>query len=292
MGWPGGGAGRCRFEMNGRILVAFGIDHLVLPVHDLDRAAATYEALGFRLTPRARHPFGTANRLVQLQGAFVELLEVDRPELIGQTQTPPSFAEFNRDFLSRGEGLSMLVLEGGEAETTREVLQAAGLAPRPVFSFERDAVQPDGTVARVGFDLVFVDFPNASRAGFFTCTQSRPDLFWKPEYQAHPNGAQGLHIVTMGSPRPAALADFLCRFSQSRSARRGSGFVIDTPRGRLEVIEDGAEPHFVRYVITTNNLDEVRARARAAGLAFAEKPLGLEFAADVMYGVTVGFRAA
>ncbi|VAW10442.1 Lactoylglutathione lyase and related lyases [hydrothermal vent metagenome] len=272
--------------------MAFGIDHLVLPVHDLDRAAATYEALGFRLTPRARHPFGTANRLVQLQGAFVELLEVDRPELIGPTQVPPSFAEFNRDFLTRGEGLSMLVLEGGEAEATRGALQAAGLAPRPVFSFERDAVQPGGTVERVGFDLVFVDFPNAPKAGFFTCTQTRPDLFWKSEYQAHPNGAKSIHVVTMASPQPAPLADFLSRFSQSRSARRGSGFVIDTPRGRLEAIEDGAEPHFARYVITTGNLNAVRAHARAAGIAYAEKPLGLEFAADVMYGVTVGFRAA
>lgn len=270
----------------------FGIDHLVLPVRDLDRAAATYEALGFCLTPRARHPFGTANRLVQLQGSFLELLEVDRPELIGQTQTPPNFAQFNRDFLARSEGLSMLVLEGGEAAATRAQLEAAGLAPRPVFSFERDAVQPDGTVERVGFDLVFVDFPGTARAGFFTCTQTRPDLFWKPAYQTHANGARDLHIVTMASPQPAQLAAFLARFAQKPSARRGSGFVIDTPRGRLEVIEDGAEPHFSGFTLTTTALDTVRALARGAQIPYKETGLGIEFAAQVMYGVKVGFRAA
>ncbi len=45
------------------------IDHLVLAVRDLDAARATYGRLGFTLTPVARHPFGTANSLIQLNGA-------------------------------------------------------------------------------------------------------------------------------------------------------------------------------------------------------------------------------
>ncbi|NIQ53863.1 MAG: VOC family protein, partial [Gammaproteobacteria bacterium] len=42
------------------------IDHLVHAVDDLDAAAAAYEDLGFLVTPRADHPFGTSNRLVIL----------------------------------------------------------------------------------------------------------------------------------------------------------------------------------------------------------------------------------
>ena len=41
--------------------------------------AAAYEALGFRLTPRARHPdnMGTSNRLAQFPARnFIELLEL------------------------------------------------------------------------------------------------------------------------------------------------------------------------------------------------------------------------
>jgi catechol 2,3-dioxygenase-like lactoylglutathione lyase family enzyme len=271
---------------------ARGIDHLVLAVRDLDAAAARYEALGFRLTPRAQHPFGTANRLVQLQGCFLELLEVDRPGLIGASGTPPSFAEFNRDFIALHEGLSMLVLESTDADETRAELAAAGLEPRPVFTFERDAKQPDGTVARVGFSLVFVDLPGAANCAFFTCAQWRPDLFWKPDYQAHPNGARTIRLVTLEAPQPAPVADFLGRFAGAGARKRGSGFVVDTPRGRIEVREGGSEPGFVRYVIETDDLEAVRAAAGSAGIPFRETRHGLEFGASVMYGVTVGFVAA
>ena len=52
------------------------IDHLVLCVRDLDAARRVYEQLGFTLTPKALHPFGTENSLVQLHGNFLELLAV------------------------------------------------------------------------------------------------------------------------------------------------------------------------------------------------------------------------
>ena len=47
------------------------IDHLVLCVRDLEAARAIYRRLGFTLTPPARHPWGTGNSLVQLQGNFL-----------------------------------------------------------------------------------------------------------------------------------------------------------------------------------------------------------------------------
>jgi len=269
-----------------------GIDHLVLPVRDLDQAAATYEALGFCVTPRAQHPFGTANRLVQLQGCFLELLEVDRPELIGGTKKQPTFAEFNRDFLVGGEGFSMLVLEGGEIDATHDAIGAAGLDPRPKFSFERDAVQPDGSVARIGFDMVIIDYPDSPKAGFFTCTQRRPDLFWKSDYQTHANGAQGIHIVTLQGPDPDDLSDFLARFTACEAVKRPSGHVIDTPRGRIEIRAGSAQPAFNRFVLTTSSLDAVRAHARAANIPCTERALGLEFGPEHMYGIAVRFVAA
>ncbi|MBO6820247.1 VOC family protein, partial [Thalassospira sp.] len=44
------------------------IDHIVLCVNDLDAAIAVYTQLGFTVTPRAVHPFGTGNALIQLDG--------------------------------------------------------------------------------------------------------------------------------------------------------------------------------------------------------------------------------
>src|ERR1700758_4061106 len=93
-----------------------GLDHLVHVVRDLDAAAALYQRLGFTVGARNRHPWGTHNRIVQLPGFFIELLTIGEPEKI----TPPtpdtvSFGAFTRDFLARGEGLAMLVLEGKNA---------------------------------------------------------------------------------------------------------------------------------------------------------------------------------
>lgn len=269
---------------------ARGIDHLVLAVRDLDAAAKTYEALGFTLTPRAQHPFGTANRLVQLQGCFVELLEVDRPELIGPSQQLPSFAEYNRDFLARREGLSMLVLESENAMATRAELSAAGLKPRPIVSFEREAEQPDGTTATVGFDLVTVDF-NAAAVGFFTCAQRRPDLFWKPEYQDHPNGARTIRLLDMQSPRQARMEDFLARFTGVRPTVSQIASTFDTPRGRIALRADGRAPRFNGFIIEVPSLAPVRDAAKAAGIAFNERRFGIEFAPEVAHGVRMAFLA-
>src|ERR1051326_7669569 len=94
-----------------------GLDHLVHVVRDLDAAGKLYERLGFTVGARNRHPWGTHNRIVQLPGFFVELLTVGEGERIA----PPapgtvSFGVFTRDFLARGEGLAMLVLEGKDVQ--------------------------------------------------------------------------------------------------------------------------------------------------------------------------------
>ena len=41
-------------------------DHFVLAVNDLDQASEFFERIGFTLTPRAQHLFGTGNRLAKL----------------------------------------------------------------------------------------------------------------------------------------------------------------------------------------------------------------------------------
>src|SRR6202011_4965706 len=90
-----------------------GLDHIVHAVRDLDAAAELYRRAGFTVGARNRHPWGTHNRIVQFPGSFVELITVCEPGLIPPPPTGSfSFGGFTRDFLARGEGLSMLVLEG------------------------------------------------------------------------------------------------------------------------------------------------------------------------------------
>jgi len=78
-----------------------GIDHLVLCVHDLDADRRFYERLGFTTTPRADHPFGTDNSLVQFQGNFIELLAVVEPDNI-RPADPGHFAWAPQPDVPRG----------------------------------------------------------------------------------------------------------------------------------------------------------------------------------------------
>ncbi|MGI9463294.1 MAG: VOC family protein, partial [Aestuariivirgaceae bacterium] len=171
-----------------------GIDHLVLCARDLDAARARYQAMGFTLAPKAQHPFGTGNSNIQLQGCFLELLTVMAPEDIPEHGKDSfSFAAHNRDFLERGEGFSMLVMESGDARADQQRFVAAGLKTYQPFDFSRTARLPGGEDVTVGFSLAFATDPLVPHNAFFTCRQHAPEHFWKPEYQQHANGA---HTIT------------------------------------------------------------------------------------------------
>lgn len=199
------------------------IDHVVIAVRDLERAAETYARLGFTLTPRARHPWGTANRLAQFEGQnFIELLEIDRLDLIfehDRATNPPSFSfgAFNRDFLEGGEGMSMLVLIGGDSRTDVERFRAAGLETYAPFDFEREAALPNGTTVKVAFSLAFATNSEMPRAAFFTCHNRFPGNFWKEQYQRHANGARSVAEAVMVAEDPTRCAGFLSDLTGGRA---------------------------------------------------------------------------
>jgi catechol 2,3-dioxygenase-like lactoylglutathione lyase family enzyme len=105
-----------------------GLDHIVHAVRDLDAAAEFYGRAGFTVGSRNRHPWGTHNYIVQFAGVFIELLGVGEADLItAATPGTFSFASFSRDFLTRDQGLAMLVLEGRGAAADAEAFRAAGI---------------------------------------------------------------------------------------------------------------------------------------------------------------------
>src|SRR5204863_109309 len=87
--------------------------------------------------------------IVQFPGVFIELLAMAEMERIPPARPRMlSFGASTRDFLAKGEGLSMLVLEGKGAAADAEAFRAAGIGDFDVFDFEREARRPDGCVAR------------------------------------------------------------------------------------------------------------------------------------------------
>ncbi len=284
-----------------------GIDHLVLAVADLDRARSRYASLGFTLTPEARHPFGTGNSLVQLrERAFLELVTVKAPEAVPEHGPGRfSFAAFNRDFLKKGEGFSMLVIESSDARADLERFRAAGLVTYAPFDFSRKAQLPTGEEATVGFSLAFVSHPEMPDVGFFTCQQRSPDHFWKPEYQVHENTAYAVSSVWLVAEQPLDFADFLQTFADAEDVTAADDRLdVETGRGRIIAVTGsaferefgvppataGRSPCLAAYVLNVRDLDTVKARLDEAQLPSAAKRDRIVIPADEMFGSLVAFQ--
>jgi Glyoxalase-like domain len=187
------------------------IDHLVICVHDLARAEQNLRTLGFTLTPTGVHPFGTSNHLAMFGNNFLELLAVtDAAAVPAAAPGRFSFAAHHQNFLATAEGMSMLAWHSADAHADATYFAANGMGAYAPFDFGRDAVLPAGGTARVEFSLAFATDPAMPGIAFFTCQQRHPpELFWKPDYQRHPNGALGVVEVVMSAPEPAAHRAFL-----------------------------------------------------------------------------------
>ena len=97
------------------------------------------------MTPRASHPFGTANHLIQFEDNFLELVGIENDDLITEHVGKNfSFGAFNRDYLSYGEGISMIALKSDGWSEDRRRISAAGLTLADPFEFSRKAKQPNG----------------------------------------------------------------------------------------------------------------------------------------------------
>jgi hypothetical protein len=222
--------------------MARGLDHIVHAVRDLDAAGEAYARLGFTVGARNRHPWGTHNRIVQFPGVFIELLAIGEMERIPPARPRAlSFGAFTRDFLARGEGLSMLVLEGKGAAADAEAFRAAGIGDFDVFDFEREGKHPDGSTVKVAFSLAFAEDKGAPDTGFFTCQQHYPENFWNPAFQKHANGVTGVAGVVFVAENPADHHVFLKAFSGVSDLKStSSGITIETPRGEIQVMDPAA----------------------------------------------------
>jgi hypothetical protein len=222
--------------------MARGLDHLVHVVRDLDAAGVFYQRVGFTVGARNRHPWGTHNRIVQLPGFFIELLTVGEGERLAAPEAGRiSFGASTRDFLARGEGLAMLVLEGKDAEADADAFRRAGIGDFAPFHFEREGRTPDGRAVKLGFSLAFARDALAPDTRFFTCQQHYPENFWNPAFQAHCNGVSAIGAIVLVAENPSDHHIFLSAFSGVRDLHSTSaGVTVETPRGAIQAMDPEA----------------------------------------------------
>jgi hypothetical protein len=282
-----------------------GIDHLVIAVRDLDGARRTFESLGFTVAPMARHPFGTANAVVQFDGTYLELVSVYDPQLIPAARAGVfSFAAFNRDFLAKREGISMLALKSADAAADRADFERHGLATFEPLHFERMATGPDGVERPVSFSVTFTREPRLKEAGFFTCRHHHPENFWRPEYQSHANGASSIASAVLVARDPADFHAFMTVFSGKRDMSSTSfGVTFDMGDGAIDILSpvgyeaffgEKTEPDPRRFLacrVEVADLDKARGVLRANGVAFSERQGAVVVPPHAAHGLAIAFVA-
>jgi hypothetical protein len=258
------------------------IDHLVICVHDLARAQQSLRSLGFTLTPTGVLPFGISNHLALFESNFLEILTVTDAAAVPAARPGHfSFAAHNQNFLASAEGMSMLALYSADAEPDAARFAARGIGAYAPFSFGRAAALPGGATARFQFSLTFATDPAMPGIAFFTCQQHHaPELFWKPDYQRHPNGALRVVEVVMSAPEPAAHRAFLERLTESTAELAPGQVTVGTAGDRITLLGPGEiarrlpgsaaqeTPRFCAARLAVGDLDATRRELQRNGVGF------------------------
>ncbi|MBN9339083.1 MAG: hypothetical protein ABT02_08240 [Comamonadaceae bacterium SCN 68-20] len=168
------------------------LDHLVVNTRfATDAAQALFAGLGFTLTPRGCHSLGSVNHLAVFPQGYLELVGL-----------PLGTGRLRQEILDSPTGIDGLVLATSDALATHAQWTAQGLALRPVQDFSRPVAFAGGEgVAR--FSTARLEPGQCPGGRIYACQHHTPELVWRPEWQAHANGVQGMAELVVVSADPA-----------------------------------------------------------------------------------------
>ena len=175
--------------------IALDIDHVGLVGPDIHAIAGAFRKLGFRVTDPVElmgtGPDGEQQSLGQLSAHFifgstyVELSEV----------TAPGPDHHLAAWLGDEHAIRILILRAADIAAAREQAVEAGRNPTPVGEASRSLQYAEGAAARFRWlALPPEDYPEAL-CGYVQ--HLTPELVFRPEMNAHPNGAEELIGMTL-----------------------------------------------------------------------------------------------
>ena len=209
-----------------------GIDHAVIMVRDLDRAAANWQRLGFTLSPRGTHSakMGSGNYTIMLDPDYIELLGV----LAETEHNAPA-----RAFLAkRGEGIERIAFTAVDSAAGADEIRARGYAALGPTDFERPVTMPDGSLSAAKFRIFQWPLEEApAGVRIFACPHKTREAVWIPQLMKHANGAQRLRQVLVVSPEPAQDAAHLGRLiDQGVRVQPDGGVAVPSGSDRADFI--------------------------------------------------------
>jgi len=205
-----------------------GIDHTLVGVRDLEAARATWETLGFTLTPRGRHiGWGTGNYCIMLESGYIELLGV---------VDPSQFLNNLDGFLSKREGLMALAFGTDNPAQCAEDLRESGIVFEGPKGLKRKLEMPEGEVLPE-FELLYLDREATPGLNAFITHHRTPELIRRPEWQRHANRAKRLRSVTVVTEDPVrTVIGYLPLFGPDRIQVSDAMTVVDTGAGRIRFV--------------------------------------------------------
>jgi catechol 2,3-dioxygenase-like lactoylglutathione lyase family enzyme len=209
-----------------------GIDHAVVMVRDLDKAAENWRRLGFTVSPRGTHSakMGSGNYTIMLDPDYMELLGV----LAETEHNIPARAFLEK----RGEGIERIAFTAVDAAAGAEEIRARGFEPVGPTDFERPVMMPDGSLSAAKFRIFQWPIDEApAGVRIFACQHKTREIVWIPEPMKHANGAKHLRQVLIVSTEPAKDAAHL--------ARMIDGNVKVEPDGTIAVASGSDRADFV-----------------------------------------------
>ncbi len=201
-----------------------GIDHAVVMVKDLDKAAETYRQLGFIISPRGTH---SAHGHRQLHHHV-------RPRLYGAARrSGGDRAQCAGPRLRRqhGEGIERIAFTAVDSAAGAEEIRTRGLTPIGPTDFERPVTLPDGTVSAAKFRTFM--WPTAEAPGgvrIFACQHKTRETVWIPELMKHANAAKRIKQALIATPEPAREASHLGKLIDREPKAKADG-AVSVPSG-------------------------------------------------------------
>ena len=175
----------------------FALDHIVFNTRDrIDAVVELFQRLGFTVAPRGHHTLGSINHVIVFGTDYLELLGY-----------PPGKPPAGRPELAAHPiGLMATVLATEDADATRAGLIARGLRPRPVQAFSRPVDLGRGRIQDAAFRVTRLEPDAVPGTWFYYCQHLTRSLVWRPEWQAHANGATAMCALDIDVPDLAAAA--------------------------------------------------------------------------------------
>ncbi|MFI6798327.1 VOC family protein [Streptosporangium canum] len=281
------------------------IDHSVLYTTALDATAATYEALGFTLSPLSMHlgsdrpggerkPMGAGNRCALFGRTYLELLG-----LFGDGSADP----WNiRPLIAQYEGLHGYSFGCTGIETADKRLRAAGLSSSGVLPLQRDVETPEG-VETARFQAVHLDRAHTPEGLIHVAHHLTPELIHQPRYLEHANGATGLYSVLLVVDDPDLEAT-VARYAlvlDTEPVIEGPLRVLPLPLGRVEIVAVSAFrammpgepvpvlPYMAGQAVSVRNVRQARGLVESNGFITGDLPGGFFVGAAQARGAALAF---